>query len=205
MVNFTRLFTINEMISIFTSQAFCSWAVIFHLRRPMAFLSLSLYNTPRLAPNINVIFRGPGDFPVRYSNSDTSWNALHRHSGRFMVDTVILSSNMTSTSHECSMKFWPSTSYNDFPTDQTFHSFHDLDTELDFHEWFPSNICNGCGRPAGNAYPSGHLVPSLIGTSVWPICWDKFSQTRRVFFRFLILNISRYFLSQFRFEPMILG
>ena len=28
------------------------------------------------------------------------------------------------------------------------------------YEWFPWRICNGCGTPAGNAYPSGHLVPS---------------------------------------------
>ena len=26
------------------------------------------------------------------------------------------------------MKFWPLTSYNDIPTNQTFHKFHDLDT-----------------------------------------------------------------------------
>ena len=30
------------------------------------------------------------------------------------------------------------------------------------YEWFPWSICNGCGMPAGNAYPSGHLVPSPI-------------------------------------------
>ena len=30
------------------------------------------------------------------------------------------------------------------------------------YEWFPWSICNGCGMPAGNAYPSGHLVPSLV-------------------------------------------
>ena len=29
-------------------------------------------------------------------------------------------------------------------------------------EWFPWSICNGCGMPAGNACPSGHLVPSPI-------------------------------------------
>ena len=28
------------------------------------------------------------------------------------------------------------------------------------YEWFPWSICNGCGMPAGNAYPSGHLIPS---------------------------------------------
>ena len=26
------------------------------------------------------------------------------------------------------------------------------------YEWFPWNICNGCGMPAGNAYHSGPLV-----------------------------------------------
>ena len=30
------------------------------------------------------------------------------------------------------------------------------------YEWFPWSIFNGCGMPAGNAYPSGHLVPSPI-------------------------------------------
>ena len=31
---------------------------------------------------------------------------------------------------------------------------------LSNYEWFLLTICNGCGMPAGNAYPSGHLVPS---------------------------------------------
>ena len=44
--NFTLPFTTNEMISISTSQSFRSWVVMFHLRRPMAFVSLSLYDTP---------------------------------------------------------------------------------------------------------------------------------------------------------------
>ena len=37
-------------------------------------------------------------------------------------------------------RFWPSTNY----------------------KWFPWSICNGCGMPAGNGYPSGHLVPCPI-------------------------------------------
>ena len=45
--------------------------VIFHHRRPMACLSLNLYDTPGLAPRMNVLFWGPGDFPVSYSNRDT--------------------------------------------------------------------------------------------------------------------------------------
>ena len=31
------------------------------------------------------------------------------------------------------MTFWTMTSYSDFPTDQTFHQFHDLNSELDLH------------------------------------------------------------------------
>ena len=83
-----------EMISISTSQTFRSWVVIFHHRRPMAYLSLYWYDTPGLAPRMNVLFWGPGDFPVSYSNRDTLWNAWNRHSGSFMVDTGILLSNM---------------------------------------------------------------------------------------------------------------
>ena len=68
MVNFTLRSTTNEMISISTSQTFRSWVVIFHLRQPMEFLSLNLYDTPGLAPRMNVLYWGPGDFPVSYSN-----------------------------------------------------------------------------------------------------------------------------------------
>ena len=61
MVNFTLRSMTNEMISISTSQTFrSSWAVIFHLRRPMAFLSLKIYDTctPGLAPRMNVFILG---------------------------------------------------------------------------------------------------------------------------------------------------
>ena len=43
------------------------------------------------------------------------------------------------------------------------------------YEWFPWSICNGCGMPAGNAYPSGHLVPSLfLGLAYAPIVETRF-------------------------------
>ena len=61
----------------------------------------NLYDTPGLAPRMNVLFWGQGDFPVSYSNRDTSRNAWNRHSGSFMVDTGILFSNMKYPSHEC--------------------------------------------------------------------------------------------------------
>ena len=43
------------------------------------------------------------------------------------------------------------------------------------YEWFPWSICNGCCMPAGNAYPSGHLVPSpILGLANAPIVETKF-------------------------------
>ena len=43
------------------------------------------------------------------------------------------------------------------------------------YEWFPWSICNGCGMPAGNAYPSGHLVPSpIVGLACAPIVETRF-------------------------------
>ena len=77
-VNFTLLFTTNDMISISTPQTFRSWVVIFHLCHLMAFLSLSFYDTPGIAPRINVLLWGPGDFPVSYSNRDTLWKSSFR-------------------------------------------------------------------------------------------------------------------------------
>ena len=85
MVNFTLPSTTNEMISISTSQTFRSWVVIFDVRQPMAFLSLNSYDTPGLASRMNVLFWGQGDFPVSYSNRDTSWNAWNRHSALWSI------------------------------------------------------------------------------------------------------------------------
>ena len=43
------------------------------------------------------------------------------------------------------------------------------------YEWFPWSICNGCGMPARNAYPSGHLVPSpIVGLACAPIVETRF-------------------------------
>ena len=69
---------------------------------------------------------------------------------------------------------------SDFQTNQTFHQFHDLDTEsltITDYEWFPWSICNGCGMPEGNAYmyPSVHLVPSpIVGLSCAQIVETRF-------------------------------
>ena len=42
------------------------------------------------------------------------------------------------------------------------------------YEWFPWSICNWCGMPTGNAYPSRHLVPSpILGLANAPIVETK--------------------------------
>ena len=44
-----------------------------------------------------------------------------------------------------------------------------------FNFMFPWSICNGCGMPARNAYPSGHLFPSpIVGLACAPIVETKF-------------------------------
>ena len=43
------------------------------------------------------------------------------------------------------------------------------------YEWFPWSICNGCGMPARNTYPSGHLVPSpIVGLAYAAIVETRF-------------------------------
>ena len=64
-------------------------------------LSLTLYDKPGLAPRMTVLFWGPGDFPVSYSDRDTSRNAWNRDSGSFMVYMGILFSNIMSPFREC--------------------------------------------------------------------------------------------------------
>ena len=122
-----------------------------------------------LAPYMNVLFWGPGEFRVSYPNKYTSWIARNCDSGCFMVDTGIYFSNMKSSSYKCKrlklyqLQWLPNRS--DFssislPWYRTWPSLN--------YEWFPWSICKGCRMPAGNAYPSRHLVPSL-GLSYAPI------------------------------------
>ena len=71
------------------------------------------------------------------------------------------------------------------------------------YKWFPWSICNGCGMSAGNAYPSEHLVSSLImGLAN---CWERFSRTCRVFSQLLTLNFPRYFpaFASFNWPPIV--
>ena len=148
----------------------------------MAFLSLSLCDTPGLAHRINVLFWGPGDFPVSYSTGitlgtleivevlwstrgsySTIWSFpftnVKRHSDPWPV-------TVTSQPIRLSPISWPWYRAWSSPN----------------YECFRWSICKGCGMPAGNAYPSGHLVPSpFFGTCLCSNCLDQFSRTCRVF------------------------
>ena len=194
------------MISISTSQTFRSWLVIFHLRQPMAFLSLNLCDTPGLAPRMNVWFWRPGDFQESYSNRDTSWSAWNRHSESFMVDKEILFSDMKSPSHECYMTFWPLPN-SDFSTDQTFQQFRDLDTKLDlhrimsgFHGAFATGVA--CQPRTLLTLPNTWFSP-LFWTCLCSNCWDQIPWTCHVFTRLLTLNTPWYVLSRFCFSERI--
>ena len=70
------------------------------------------------------------------------------------------------------------------------------------YEWFPWSICNRCGIPAGDAYPSGHLVPSHhCGICLCSNCWDQIPRTCHVFTRLFTSNTPWYFLD---FAPYLI-
>ena len=80
---YTSVYDKGYDFNIHIKKTFRSGVVISHLRRPIACLSLNLYDTPGLAPLMNVLFWGPGNFPVSYLNRDSLCNAWNRHSGSF--------------------------------------------------------------------------------------------------------------------------
>ena len=107
-----------------------------------------------------------------------------------MVDTGILFNNMKSPYHECQMTFWPFTN-SDFTTDQTFHQFHDLDTELylyriisGFHGAFAKGVACLPFRTHGS-------VP-LFRTWLCSNFLDQIPQTCHVFTPFFTLNTPWY-------------
>ena len=62
----------NATISISISQIFRYWVAIIHLRPPMASFSRSSSDMSRPAPHLYVYFLGQRDFPISFSNRDTS-------------------------------------------------------------------------------------------------------------------------------------
>ena len=79
---------------------------------------------------------------------------------------------------ECTFKWhsdpWPTVTSQPIRLSTNFMTLIPSLTFTDY-EWFPWSICNGCGMPAGKAYPSGHLVPSpILGLADAPIVETKF-------------------------------
>ena len=147
-------------------------------------LSLSLYDTPGLAPHMNVLFWRPDNFPI---NRDTSWNTWNRHSGSIMVDTRILFCNMKSPFHELTLdqSRW-------LPNRSDFSPISLMDTELDLHR-----ITNGFIRAFATdvACQQGMLTlqntwfPPFLGFAYAPIVGATVSELASSFH-----NIPRYFL-----------
>ena len=99
-VNFTFPFTTNVMISTSISQIFRFWVAIFHLLPPMASLSRSLYDMPRLAPHM--MFYSEDNATFKWASPTGIVQERLKSSLRsFVVDTGILSNNMKFPFHEC--------------------------------------------------------------------------------------------------------
>ena len=114
-----------------------------------------------------------------------------------MVDTGILFINMKYSSHECLMTIWPLNSYSDIPTNQTFHQFHDLDTDLDLHRitsGFYGAFATVVACLQGTLTLPDNWFHLAFGTCLCSNCWDQFSRTCQVFSRLVTLNTPRYFL-----------
>ena len=145
----------------------------------MAFLSLYLYDTPRLALRMNVLFWGPGDFQVSYSSRDTSWNAWNRHSGSFVVDTGAYSAiwsipltNVKWHSHPLpTATFQPislATNFVTFIPSLTFTELWVVSRENLQRVWHASRERLPFRTPG--SFP-------FFGTCLCSNCWDQISRT----------------------------
>ena len=137
---------------------------------------------------MNILFWGPGDFPVSYSNKDTSWGTLD-----IVIQEVLCSIRDLIQQYEVSL----SRMFNGI---LTFDEIQWLLNQSAFtpiswpwyrtltspnYEWFPWSICNRCGRPKWNLYPSGHLVPSpFLGLAYAPIVETSFPEVAVSFLDF---------------------
>ena len=67
------------------------------------------------------------------------------------------------------MTFWSLTSYSDIPINQTFHQFHDLDTEHDLHR-----ITSGYHEAFATGVACQQGTLTLPDTLFRPTFWDLF-------------------------------
>ena len=192
MDNFILPSTTNEMISISTSQTFCQWVVIFHLRWPKCVFNFQL---------------------IRYTWAWTSYECAILSTSRLstkLLKQEYLVERLKSSfrkfygrywdliqQYEVSLSPWPLTS-SDFSTDQTFHQFHDLDTELEllrimsgFHGAFATFVACQQGTLT---LPNTWFHLPFFGTCLCSYCWNQIARTCPVFTRRFTLNTPWYFL-----------
>ena len=166
MVNFTLLFMTNDMISISTSQTFCSRVVISIFTCLWRFIS-QLTRYARDCASYECFIQRVIRLSSKQLNQGYLVERLKSSWGRFMVDTGSYSAIWC--------KIWnlplPKVKWHFDPRTVTvtsqpigLHQLHDLDTEFDVHR---------CNMPARNVYPSRLLVPSF-GTCLCSNCGDQF-------------------------------
>ena len=177
MVNFTLRSTDKKMISISTSLTFRSWVVIFHLRQHVAFLSLNLYDTPGLGSSYECFI-----LRARWLSSKllkqgylaerlkSSFRKFYGRYGDLIQQYEVSLSRMLNDILILDQQWLPNQS--DFQP-ISWHWYRAWPPPI--ISGFPWIISNGCGMPAGNAYPSGHLVPSPnLGLACAPIVETRF-------------------------------
>ena len=119
---------------------------IFHHRRPMACLSLNLYDTPGRAPRMNVLFWGLGDFPVLLKQGylverlKSSFRKFYGRYGDLVKQYGVTLSRMLNDILTLDQQWPPYQS--DFPP-ISWPLYRDWPSPN--YEWFPWSICNGCG------------------------------------------------------------
>ena len=140
------------------------------------FLS-QLIRYTRACSSYECLFWGPGDFPVSYSKT---W--IPRGTLEIVIQEVLLSirgsysaiRSIPLTNVKWHSDPWPTMTFQPIRLSTNFMTLIPS-LALTDHEWFPWSICNGCGMPAGNAYPSGHLVPSpIVELTCAPIVQTRF-------------------------------
>ena len=96
------------------------------------------------------------------------------------------------------MTFRPLTSYTDFPTDQTFHQFQDLNTELDLHRitsGFYGALETGVTCRQGTlTLPNTWFRPHILGLALLQLLRPDFPNLSCLYSTFT-LNTPRYFLN----------
>ena len=151
--------------------------VTFHLRRPMAFLSLSLYDTPGRAPRMNVFFLRArrlsskllkqGYLVERLKSSLGKFYGRYRdHIQQYEVSLSRMLNDILTL-----------TSYSDFPID---FAFHDLVTGLDlhritssFHGAFVTDLASQWGTLT---LPDTWFRPPFWGLAYAPIVETSFTE-----------------------------